>query len=193
MRKICVYCGSSSGNRPVYRDAARQLAETLVRQQMVLVYGGANLGLMGELANRALDLGGEVIGVMPKFLAEKEIAHTGLSDLRIVGSMHERKLLMAELADGFIALPGGLGTLEEIFEVLTWGQLGLHPKPCGFLNALNYYDHLVSFLDHAVEEKFLRPENRSAIFVETSPERMLQRFKNYRPSTVQKWIGREQT
>ncbi len=188
MRRICVYCGSNPGKDPCYADSARALAQALVDRNLGLVYGGAAVGIMGVLADAVLAAGGEVIGVIPQALVAKEIAHAGLSELRVVGSMHERKALMAELADGFIALPGGVGTLEELFEVLTWGQLGLHAKPCGLLNALGYFDGLTKFLEHAVHEQFVRAAHREMLLVDTSPERLLESFARYRAPQVTKWL-----
>ena len=193
VKRICVFLGSSAGLQPEYIDVAKQLGRELVRRSLGLVYGGANLGLMKTLADTVLAEGGEVIGVIPKMLVEKEIAHQGLTELRIVGSMHERKALMADLTDGFIALPGGLGTFEEFFEVWTWAQLGLHAKPCGLLDVCGYFSHLIEFLDHAVEERFLRQENRDLLLWATEPDKLLDLFENYRPSHVPKWIQRDQT
>ncbi|HKP84463.1 MAG TPA: TIGR00730 family Rossman fold protein [Blastocatellia bacterium] len=193
MKRVCVYCGSSSGARPSYIEAARALGATLVRRGVGLVYGGAQVGLMGAVADTVLAGGGEVIGVMPEPLAAKEIAHAGLSDLRIVGSMHERKALMAELADAFIALPGGFGTLEEFCEIVTWVQLGLHRKPCGLLNVEGYYDGLLSFLDHAVAEGFIRPEYRSVVLTDSESDGLLEKFSKYEVPFLRKWIEREET
>jgi hypothetical protein len=193
MKRICVFLGSSGGLRFEYADAARQLGRELVRRHFGLVYGGADLGLMKILADTVLAEGGEVIGVVPKMLVEKEIAHQGLTDLRVVNSMHERKAMMADLADGFIALPGGLGTFEEFFEVLTWAQLGLHTKPCGLLDICGYFGTLIQFLDHAVGERFLRQENRDLLVWATEPAKLLDLFETHRPSPVPKWIDRDQT
>jgi uncharacterized protein (TIGR00730 family) len=157
------------------------------------VTGGGRVGLMGVVADSAMDAGGDVIGVIPEALAAKEVAHAGLTELRVVGSMHERKALMAELSDGFVALPGGFGTLEEFFEVLTWAQLGLHPKPCGLLNVAGYYDPLLSLLDHAVQEQFLRSAHRALVIEEKDPERLLDRLAAFRPRGAEKWIGPDQT
>lgn len=192
-RRLCVFCGASAGARPAYDAAARALGATLARRGHDLVYGGANVGLMGTVADAVLAGGGRVAGVIPSALVEKEIAHRGLSDLRIVSSMHERKAAMAELSDGFIALPGGLGTLDELFEILTWAQLGLHAKPCGLLNVEGYYDPLVTFLDHAVAERFVRPAHRAALMVESDADALLDRFLGYRPLAADKWIGRDET
>src|SRR3712207_1163783 len=159
MNRVCVYCGSSPGARPEYRAAARDLGTHLAQSGIGVVYGGGKVGLMGAVADAARDAGGEVIGVIPRALWEREVGHRGLDDLRVVASMHERKALMADLSDAFVALPGGVGTLEELVEAMTWTQLGIHDKPCGLLDAGGYYRHLVAFLDHAVEERFLRPEH----------------------------------
>ena len=186
MRRVCVFCGSSVGARPEYREAARALARALTRRGIGLVYGGSRVGVMYEIAATALEAGGEVIGVIPQELVDKEVAFTGLSDLRIVGSMHERKALMAELSDGFIALPGGLGTIEELLEVLTWAQLGLHKKPCGLLNVCHYFDALVRFLDHAVDQRFIKPEHLGMLLIEEDPEALLARFGRYHAPSVHK-------
>jgi hypothetical protein len=190
LRRVCVFCGSSEGRDPAYREAAAGLGRMLAEAGTGLVYGGASIGLMGAVADAALAAGGEVIGVMPRPLAEKEIAHGGLSELRIVGSMHERKALMAELSDGFIALPGGIGTFEELFEVWTWGQLGYHRKPCGILNVEGFYDQLIGFLDGVVAQRFLRVEHRRMLLQASDPAVLLERLAAYRPPEVGKWIGR---
>ena len=188
--RICVFAGSSAGNRPEYLDAARALGRTLAARAIGVVYGGARVGLMGALADAAMAGGGRVTGVIPSALVAKEIAHEGLSDLRIVSSMHERKATMAELSDGFIALPGGCGTLEELFEVITWGQLGLHQKPCGLLNISGYYDGLLAFLDHAVAERFLRHEHARMVTTAGAVGELLDRMAAYQASAVAKWIDR---
>jgi len=193
MRRVCVFAGSSSGAHADYVDAARQLGHTLGERRIGVVYGGACVGLMGVMADAALATGTEVTGVIPSALVAKEIAHRGLTDLRIVASMHERKALMADLSDAFIALPGGWGTLEEFFEVLTWGQLGLHRKPCGLLNVRGYFDRLLSFLDHTVDEGFVRREFRSMIAVSPSPAALLDKLASHQPPTVEKWIDRAST
>lgn len=193
MKNICVYCGSSAGKRPEYTAAARALAEAMLERGIGLVYGGAQVGIMGEIADTVLKGQGEVIGIMPKSLAEREIYHTGLTRLEIVDSMHERKAMMAELSDGFIALPGGLGTLEEIFEVLTWAQLGFHKKPCALLNAFGYYDHLSAFLDHSVDQGFVNSPSRSMLMTEKDPSLLLDRFDAYEAPIVNKWIDRDST
>ena len=186
MKRICVFCGSSPGSGSEYLEAAKHLGYLLADKNIGLVYGGAKVGMMGKLAEAVLEKGGEVIGVIPKGLVEKEVAFTGLPDLRVVGSMHERKALMADLSDGFIALPGGLGTIEEFFEIATWAQLGFHPKPCGLLNIKKYYDTLIDFLDHTVSEKFMELEHRSMIIVDENPERLLQKFAAYHPPVADK-------
>src|SRR4030095_877498 len=181
MKRICVFAGSHSGLQTEYLAAARELGHVLARQEVGLVYGGARVGLMGALAGARLAERGHVTGVIPEALVAKEVAHDGLSDLRVVGSMHARKAVMAELADGFIALPGGWGTLEEFFEVLTWAQLGHHPKPCGLLNVRGFFDRLLSFIDHAIDERFVRRENRSMVIVSSSPGTLLELFDRYVP------------
>jgi uncharacterized protein (TIGR00730 family) len=187
MRRICVYCGSSSGNGDRYKDGARELAGVLVRHELELVYGGASVGTMGVLADTVLELGGNVHGVIPRMLQEKEIAHTALTELHVVTSMHERKSMMAALSDGFIALPGGFGTLEELIEILTWGQLRFHDKPCGVLNVAGYFDKLLEYLDHAKAEGFLRAENRVMLLCDADPVGLIQQFERYSAPHVDKW------
>jgi uncharacterized protein (TIGR00730 family) len=193
VERVCVFCGSSPGARPAYAEATVELARLLVAEDIGLVYGGASVGLMGVLADTALAAGGEVIGVMPRALIEREIGHEGLTDLRMVGSMHERKAQMAELSDAFVALPGGIGTLEELIEVYSWSQIGLHRKPCGVLNVRGYYDGLATFLDHAVTQGFLRPEHRAVLTVEDDPARLLDRLQAFEPPTVGKWLELDET
>ena len=176
-RKICVFTGSRHGTRPEYAQAATELGKELIARGYGLVYGGGNVGLMNVIADTVLDLGGHVTGVIPDSLVSKEVAHRGLSDLRVVQSMHERKALMAELSNGFIAMPGGIGTMEEFFEVLSWAQLGLHEKPCGLLNVAGYYDPLIEFLDRAVAQDFIKPKHRALLLVESEPAILLDRFK----------------
>ena len=188
MLRICVYCGSSPGSRSVYTDAARELADVLVRHDFGLVYGGADKGIMGVIADAVLERGGEVHGVIPRMLCEKEMAHQNLTDLHVVSSMHERKTMMAALSDGFIAMPGGFGTLEEIIEIITWGQLQFHDKPCGLLNVDGYFAHLLKFLDHATAEGFLRPENRQMLICDDTPAGLVQQFETYTAPSVEKWI-----
>lgn len=190
LASVCVFCGSSPGGDPAYRAAAEALGRAIANRGQRLVYGGAKVGLMGAIADAALDAGGEVVGVLPAALADKEIAHDGLSRLEIVASMHERKARMADLSDGFIALPGGVGTLEEIFEIWTWGQLGFHAKPSGFLNALGYYNALRNFVDHAVGEAFLKAPHRDMMIFREDAVQMLDAMDAYVPPVVEKWIGR---
>jgi uncharacterized protein (TIGR00730 family) len=191
--RICVFAGSSAGVRAEYRAAARELGRVLAERGIEVVYGGARVGLMGVLADAALAAGGRVTGVMPSVLVAKEVAHNGLTDLRVVSSMHERKALMSDLSDGFIALPGGWGTWEEFFEVLTWSQLGLHQKPCGLLNVDGYFDRLLSFIEHSMDEGFVKREYRTMISVAVSPAALLDAFVSYRPAVVEKWIDRATT
>lgn len=193
MKRICVYCGSSLGKRSDYRKAAHLLAKEMVNRKIGLVYGGAGIGIMGQMADAVLALGGEAIGVIPQALAVKEVSHSSLTELKIVGSMHERKAMMTDLADGFIALPGGLGTLEELFEILTWAQLGFHQKPCGLLNISGYYNGLITFLDHAVDEAFIRPIHRSLLQVSDCPCQLLDAFAVFQPSITDKWIKQDET
>jgi uncharacterized protein (TIGR00730 family) len=189
MNSVCVFCGSSPGNDPDYAAAAQELGRTLAERGTTLVYGGGHVGLMGVVADAALGAGGEVIGVMPRSLVDREIGHTNLTKLHVVRSMHERKALMSELSEGFIALPGGNGTLEEFFEVLTWAQLGQHAKPCGLLNVAGYYDPLLAVFDQMVDRAFLKREHREIVLVEEDPSSLLERFEGYEPPTTIKWIG----
>jgi uncharacterized protein (TIGR00730 family) len=193
MKRLCVYCGSNPGRQPIYREAAAELGRELVRRNIALVYGGASIGVMGAVADAVLENGGEVIGVIPQSLATREVAHSRLTELIVVTSMHERKAAMAELSDGFVALPGGWGTFEEIFEILTWAQLGIHQKPCGLLNVAGYYDHLALFLQHAMDERFVREEYKPMIIMEQQPDVLLDRYFSYTPPQVRKWIGPEET
>ena len=193
MKRLCVYCGSSSGRQPVYAQVARQLARAMVNRNIDLVYGGASVGIMGEIANAVLEEGGDVIGIIPKGLFKKEVAHTGVTELREVDSMHERKSLMADLSDGFIALPGGFGTIEEIFEIITWSQLGMHRKPCGLLNVCHYYDKLIDFLDQAVTEQFIKAAHHSTILVDECPDALLGKFEVYEAPETVKLIDRKST
>jgi hypothetical protein len=190
MRRVCVFCGSSHGASPVYAEAARDLGRRLARRGLGLVYGGGKVGLMGEVADAALAAGGEVIGVIPYALEAREVGHRGLTEMHVVDSMHERKARMADLSDGFLALPGGIGTLEELFEVWTWGQLGLHSKPCALLDVAGYYSPLLAFLDRTVDEGFLRPAHRAVLLVDADPEALLDRMAGFTPPAVEKWIGR---
>jgi uncharacterized protein (TIGR00730 family) len=192
VKSACIFCGSSPGARPQYTEATEDLGRLLVENGITLIYGGAAVGLMGRLADTVLSEGGEAVGVMPRSLVEREIAHLGLTDLHIVESMHERKALMADLSDAFVALPGGLGTLDELFEIYTWAQLGLHQKPCGLLNVEGYYDGIAGFLDHAVNERFVREEHRDMLIVEEDAAAMLRRLRFFDPAALTpKWIDRE--
>jgi len=191
MKRICVFCGSSCGSRPEYRAATEDLGTELARRNIGLVYGGGNVGLMGVLADAVLRAGGEAVGVIPEHLMAREIGHNGLTKLHVVRSMHERKALMADLSDAFVALPGGFGTLEEFCEIVTWAQLGLHAKPCGILNVFGYYSPLLAMFDHAVEERFLKPENRALVLARESPSDLLQALEEWRPVRVEKWLDRE--
>lgn len=191
--RLCVFCGSNGGRREAYLDAARELGGEMARRGITLVYGGGNVGIMGVIADAVLEVGGHVIGVIPQALKRRELAHAGLTELHVTSSMHERKALMAELSDGFIALPGGLGTFEEFLEILTWAQLGIHRKPCALLNVAGYYDPLVTFLDHSVTERFVRPEHRAMMLVEESPASLLDQMAAYTPPQVEKWIDQDNT
>ncbi|WP_310620796.1 LOG family protein [Flexibacterium corallicola] len=193
MSAVCVYCASSFGLRKEFGEIAFETGRSIAKSGQTLVYGGANVGLMGLVADGALSEDGQVIGVLPEALSEKEIAHTGLSKLHIVGSMHERKALMNDLSDAFISLPGGAGTMEEMFEMWTWAQLGYHNKPSGLLNIAGYYDHLIAFLDQMVQAELIKPEMREILIVETDPTRLLDRFRDYVPPKVHKWIKKGET
>jgi len=193
MQRLCVFCGSSPGGDPAYAAATAELGEALALAGIGIVYGGASVGLMGTLADAAAAAGGEVVGVIPQALVDREIAHPALSELHVVGSMHERKALMAELSDGFVALPGGTGTLDELFEVYTWAQLGLHSKPLGLLDVRGYFARLVGFLDHAVQERFVTAEHRDMLVVEDRADALLAAFRRWRAPVRPKWIDRGQT
>jgi uncharacterized protein (TIGR00730 family) len=194
VKRVCVFCGSSAGRQAVYADAARGLGAELVRRGLGLVYGGGSVGLMGVVADAVLAAGGEAIGVLPRGLARKEFAHSRLTELHLVGSMHERKALMASLSDGFVALPGGLGTLEEVFEVLTWSQLGIHRKPVGLVDVQGYWSGLLTLLRHAVEEGFIRPEYAGLLLVDSTPAALLDHFLAWRPPlTTPIWLDPTQT
>jgi uncharacterized protein (TIGR00730 family) len=186
--RICVYAGSNPGADPAYAEVAAELARLLAGRGIGIVYGGAHVGLMGIVADTALAAGGEVIGVIPQHLIDREVGHTGLTELRVVGSMHERKAQMADLSDAFVALPGGAGTLEELIEVFTWSMLGLHAKPMGVLNVNGYYDGLAALLDNAVAQGFLRAEHRASLHAEPTPEALLERFDGWKPSALAKWL-----
>ncbi len=193
MKSVCVFCGSSFGTKAAYANAARDTGRAIAEQGLTLVYGGAKVGLMGAVADAALEAGGTVIGVLPTSLQEKELAHEGLSELHIVSSMHERKALMAEKSDAFLTLPGGAGTMEELFEVWTWGQLGLHLKPCGFLNTDGFYDKLLDFLDYQTAEGFMKPVMRQMVQAAPTPVELLELFRSYQPPATPKWIKSDET
>lgn len=193
MHSVCVFCGSNPGTDPAYTEAARSLGRMLAEANVRLVFGGGHVGLMGVVSNAALEAGGDIVGVIPKFLVERELAHEGLTDLRIVGSMHERKAMMSDLSEGFIALPGGTGTLEEFFEVLTWAQLGEHQKPCGLLNVAGYFDPLLTVFDQMVAKGFLSPSNRDLVLVDSDTDGLLQKLDHYQPPETVKWIDRSET
>jgi uncharacterized protein (TIGR00730 family) len=190
MNRICVFCGTNPGSRVEYGAAARELGRILAEQEIELVYGGASVGIMGELADSVQEHGGHVTGIIPQQLMEKEAAHTGIRNLIVVASMHQRKSQMADMSDGFVALPGGIGTLEGFFEILTWAQLGIHSKPSGILNVAGYFDDLTRFLDHAVQEGFLTEPHRGAVIMEAEPGRLLERMQAYTPPNSEKLMGR---
>ena len=188
MKRICVFCGSSPGFRPVYAEAARATGRLLVERGIGLVYGGGNVGLMGEVADAVLAAGGEVTGVIPRALMEREVGHRGLTELHVVGTMHERKALMVDLSDGFVALPGGYGTLDELCEALTWAQLGIHARPCGVLNVEGYFDPLLALFDHAVREGFIRESHRALVLQATGPAALLDAMASFQAPGTEKWI-----
>ena len=190
MTSICVYCGSSPGNDPAFVEAAREVGTLIAKRGLTLVYGGGNTGLMGVVADAVLAAGGRAVGVIPDHLVQKEVGHNGLTEQHVVATMHERKAKMAALANGFLALPGGVGTLEEIIEVFVWMQLGLHAKPCALLNINGYYDPLVKFLEQMVESRFLRPEQLTQLVVAREPTEALDRLASFTPKAVEKWIDR---
>ncbi len=193
MRRVCVFCGSCAGSREVYATGARRLGEALAARGLGLVFGGGHVGLMGVVADAVLKAGGEAVGVIPQALMDKELAHGGLSELHVVTTMHQRKALMADLSDGFVALPGGFGTADELFEILTWGQLGLHAKPVGLLDTVGYFDPLLEWLDVAVREGFLRPQHRALLLRADDPDRMLDLLRDFCPAAeTPKWLGREE-
>ena len=192
LKSVCVFCGASPGARPIYHEAAAQLGSHIAERGLTLVYGGGAVGLMGIVANAAMEAGGEVHGVIPKALKDKEVGHVGLTRLEVVDTMHTRKARMAELSDGFIALPGGIGTFEELFEIWTWGQLGIHAKPLGLLNVAGFYDPLAIFLDRTVEAGFLKQNHRAMAMTDTEPATLLDRMQNYVPAATYKWIEKEQ-
>jgi len=193
MKAICVFSGANAGFQPIYSEAALELGRNIARRGLKLIFGGGGVGLMGVVADAALAVGGEVIGVIPRALVTKELAHRKVTDMRVVGSMHERKALMAELADGFIALPGGYGTLDELCEILTWAQLGIHAKPSALLNVADYFDPFLAFLDHSVREGFIRSEHRAMLFVAQDSEVLLEAMKTYQAPVTPKWLDLQQT
>jgi uncharacterized protein (TIGR00730 family) len=193
MKRICVFCGSSVGAKPIYAEATRDLGLTLVKQGLGLVYGGGRVGLMGILADTVLAEGGEVTGIIPQGLFTKEVAHEGLTELRFVGSMHQRKAMMVDLSDGFIALPGGFGTTEEFCEVITWAQLGIHHKPCGILNTDGFFTSFLKYLDQAVGERFLRPEHRALILEDEESASLLEKMRQFKPLVLEKWMDLDET
>ena len=193
MKSVAVYCGSSGGNQALFAQQAQAMGRELAQRGLTLVYGGGRVGLMGAVADAALAAGGKVVGVIPQFLADKELSHTGCTELYVVETMHQRKLLMADLADGFVAMPGGFGTLEELFEVLTWGQLGLHGKPVGLLNVAGFYNPLLTLLDQMVGQEFLRVENRQQLLQSNSVPTLLEAMNAYRAVRLEKWLGRSET
>lgn len=193
MKSICVYCGSSIGSSPSFAAAARELGQTLAAAKLELIYGGGRVGLMGVLADAVLEAGGRVQGVIPQALADREVAHAGLTQLHVVDTMHQRKAMMAELSDGFIALPGGLGTFEELFEIWTWAQLGMHSKPIGLLNVASYFDLLLQFLDHATNQQLLKPVHRDLLLVSNRPDALLSQMRSAAPVNTPKWIDASQT
>ena len=193
MKRICVFCGSSSGNDPAYLETAVKVGEFLVANSVELVFGGGRVGLMGRIADTVMAKGGKAIGVIPAALDKKEIAHHGLTELHIVDSMHERKAMMAELSDGFVAMPGGFGTFEEFCEIVTWAQLGIHQKPCALLNVNGFYDHMITMFDHSTRQGFIRDEHRGIVLVESDIESLFDLMKNYVPPIIEKWIDKEST
>lgn len=190
MKRICVFCGSNDGADSTYIDTAGAVGKFLSDNNIELVYGGGRVGLMGKIADSVLTAGGKVIGVIPQALAVKEVAHEGLTELFVVNSMHERKAMMADLADGFIALPGGFGTFEEFCEIVTWAQLGIHQKPCGLLNINGFYDHLIALFDHSTTQDFIRDEHRKLVLVESEIGRLFELMRNYHPPVIEKWIDK---
>jgi len=193
IRSLCVFCGSNSGNDPIYANAARDFGVLLAKSDITLVYGGGHVGLMGIVADAVLDNDGKAIGVIPRMLWDREVGHRNLTELHVVETMHERKAMMASLSDAFVALPGGLGTLEEIFEVWTWAQLGIHRKPLGFLDVLGFYAPLLSSLDRSVDAGFIRAQHRSMAIVDVDPASLLRRLSEYSPPVVEKWISTAET
>ncbi len=193
MKRICVFCGSNTGTNPAFLQAAEEVGVFLARQNIELVYGGGRIGLMGKIADTVLAAGGKVIGIIPESLAVKEVAHQSLTELRVVDSMHERKAMMAELADGFIALPGGFGTFEEFCEIVTWSQLGIHRKPCALLNVEGFYDNLLAMFDAATGQNFIADDHRRLVLSETDIEKLYEQMKNFRSPAIEKWLDKKST
>jgi uncharacterized protein (TIGR00730 family) len=193
MKRICVFCGSNNGTDSIYPETAGRVGEFLVRNNIGLVYGGGRIGLMGKVADTVIAGGGNAVGVIPEALATREVAHGGLSELIVVNSMHERKALMAELSDGFIALPGGFGTFEEFCEIVTWAQLGIHQKPCGLLNVAGYYDSMVKLFDHATDQGFVRAEHRSLVLMDENIETLYRKMQDFVPPVLEKWLDKSST
>jgi uncharacterized protein (TIGR00730 family) len=193
MKRICVFCGSNSGANPLYAQTAAAVGAFLAQNEIELVYGGGRVGLMGVVADSVLQNGGRATGVIPRQLDTREVAHAGLSELFVVKSMHERKALMADLANGFVALPGGFGTFEEFCEIVTWAQLGIHQKPCALLNVNGFYDSLIGMINHSMNENFIRPEHRALVLVDDRIENLYQKMKNYQPPVLEKWLDETST
>lgn len=191
MKRICVFCGSNSGVDPIYLATAEKVGKFLADNNIELVFGGGRVGLMGKIADAVMENGGKVIGIIPQALSEREVAHQGLTELHIVGSMHERKAMMADLADGFIALPGGVGTFEEFCEIVTWAQLGIHTKPCALMNVGGFYDSFIAMFDHSMNQGFIRPQHRALVLVESEIDKLYKAMLEYRPPIVEKWLDKE--
>ncbi|HQU84895.1 MAG TPA: TIGR00730 family Rossman fold protein [Pyrinomonadaceae bacterium] len=193
MKRICVFCGSNPGIDPIYLETAEKVGKFLGENGIELVFGGGRVGLMGRIADTVMANGGKVIGIIPKGLSDREVAHQGLTELKIVGSMHERKALMAELSDGFIALPGGVGTFEEFCEIVTWAQLGIHEKPCALMNVGGFYNAFIAMFDHSMNQGFIRPQHRELVLVDDKIEELYEKMRNFRPPTIEKWLDKEST
>lgn len=191
MKRICVFCGSNSGIDPIYLATAEKVGKFLADNNIELVFGGGRVGLMGKIADTVMENGGKVIGIIPQALSEREVAHQGLTELHVVGSMHERKAMMADLADGFIALPGGVGTFEEFCEIVTWAQLGIHKKPCALMNVGGFYDSFIAMFDHSMNQGFIRPQHRALVLVESEIDKLYKAMLEYRPPIVEKWLDKE--
>lgn len=193
MKRICVFCGSNSGIDPIYLATAEKVGKFLADNGIELVFGGGRVGLMGKIADTVMENGGKVIGIIPQALSEREVAHQGLTELHVVGSMHERKAMMADLADGFIALPGGVGTFEEFCEIVTWAQLGIHKKPCALMNVGGFYDSFIAMFDHSMNQGFIRPQHRALVLVESEIDKLYKAMLEYRPPIVEKWLDKKST